>query len=69
MSGNDPNGRTGWFQLGAHVVRALAPQFLALLVVNVLFLMALWWFVDARAVHSMEVINRLLNACLEHRAP
>jgi hypothetical protein len=50
-----------------HVVNALAPQFLALIVLNSLFLGIFFWYVDARAAHSMEVINQLLLSCLNKR--
>jgi hypothetical protein len=50
--------------LSEKVVSALPPQFLALVIVNVLFLGALFWFVDARAKHTADVLNQLLQACL-----
>lgn len=63
------NGHTTVIQagikLGSHVVSSLAPQFLALVIVNMLFLAALFWFVDARANHTAAVLNQLLQACLQ----
>ena len=53
------------FKLGSHVVSSLAPQFLALILINALFLGALYWFVDARARHTVELVNHLLEACLK----
>jgi hypothetical protein len=62
------NGHTTVVQaaikLGGQVAHSLAPQFLALILVNILFLGILFWFVDARAKHTADVLNRLLSACL-----
>jgi hypothetical protein len=52
-------------KLGSHVVTSLAPQFLALVLVNILFLGTFVWYVDARAKHSVEVIQQLLAQCLK----
>ena len=54
----------GLLGLGKSVVAGLPAQFLALVVINVLFLGGLFWFVDARANHTAEVLNQLLSACL-----
>jgi hypothetical protein len=62
------NGHTTVVQaaikLGGQVAHSLAPQFLALILVNILFLGILFWFVDARAKHTADVLNQLLSACL-----
>jgi len=62
------NGHTTVIQagikLGQSVVHSLAPQFLALIIVNALSLGFLFWFVDARARHTADVLNQLLSACL-----
>jgi hypothetical protein len=62
------NGHTTAIQagirLGSQVVHSLAPQFLALIIVNMLALGFLFWFVDARARHTAEVLHQLLQACL-----
>jgi len=50
-----------------HVVNALAPQFLALIILNALFFGAMFWYVDARARHSVDIINQLLLSCLNRR--
>ena len=52
------------FKLGGQVITHLLPQFLALVIVNALFLCAFVWFVDRRAQHSVEVIQQLLRSCL-----
>jgi hypothetical protein len=51
-------------KLGGQAAHTLGPQFLALILVNILFLGILFWFVDARARHTADVLNRLLHACL-----
>jgi hypothetical protein len=58
-------------RLAGQVTHSLAPQFLALILVNLMFLGGLFWFVDARATHTAAVLNQLLSACLEehHRTP
>lgn len=53
--------------IASQLVRSLAPQFLALVIVNVIFLAALFWFVDARAEHTASVLNQLLSACLQQK--
>jgi len=53
--------------LSEKLVGALPPQFLALVVINVLFLGALFWFIDARANHAAEVLNQLLSSCLSNQ--
>lgn len=52
-------------KLGNTVVSSLAPQFLALILINALFLGAMYWFIDARARHTVDLVNRLLATCLE----
>jgi hypothetical protein len=53
--------------IGKQILSGLPPQFLALVVVNVLFLGGLFWFIDARANHTAEVLNQLLSACLSNQ--
>jgi hypothetical protein len=71
MAEAPPNGNGGHttvvqaaIKLGGQVAHSLAPQFLALILVNILFLGILFWFVDARAKHTADVLNQLLSACL-----
>lgn len=56
-------------KLGSQVVHSLAPQFLALCLVNVLVLGALYWFIDARARHTVALVNQLLAGCMQVRTP
>lgn len=51
-------------KLGNTVVRSLAPQFLALVLINVMFMGVFVWYLDTRANHAAEVIRQLLAACL-----
>jgi hypothetical protein len=71
MAEAPPNGNGGHttvvqaaIKLGGQAAHTLGPQFLALIIVNAMFLAALFWFVDARARHSVDVIQQLLQACL-----
>jgi hypothetical protein len=66
-----PNGNGGHttvvqaaIKLGQSVTHGLGPQFLALVLCNVMALGFLAWFVDARAKHTADVLNQLLHACL-----
>lgn len=52
-------------KLGSQVVHALPPQFLGLILVNMIFIGVLFWYIDARAQHSVAVINQLLARCLQ----
>jgi len=45
----------------------LGPQFLTLVVINALVLGALFWFVDARAKHTMRVMDQLMASCPQAR--
>jgi hypothetical protein len=55
-------------KLGSAVVHSLGPAFLALLLVNALVLGLLFWFIDARAQHTVTIVNQLLAACLQRAA-
>ena len=71
MAEAPPNGNGGHttvvqaaIRLGGQAAHTLGPQFLALIIVNGLALGFLFWFVDARARHTADVLNQLLHACL-----
>jgi hypothetical protein len=71
MAEAPPNGNGGSstvvqaaIKLGGQAAHTLGPQFLALIIVNGLALGFLFWFVDARARHTADVLNQLLHACL-----
>ena len=69
MSGAGPangNGHTTIVSSVTRLAHSLPSQFLALLVLNGVVLGLLFWFVDARARHAAEIMNRLLAACLSH---
>jgi hypothetical protein len=54
-------------RLGSRVIHALAPQFLALILLNIVFLGLLVWYIDARADHAAAVMKQLLDTCLQRR--
>jgi len=45
----------------------VTPQALALLLFNAGILLLLFWYIDARAKHSMVIIDQLLAACLSRQ--
>lgn len=51
-------------KLGAQVIRALTPQFLALVLINIAFMAMFVWYIGARAEHATVVMQRLLDECL-----
>ena len=53
-------------KLGHGVVNALSPNFLALILINVLFLGTLYWFVDGRARHTAELLQQMMSVCLQN---
>ena len=64
-NGNGP-GVIGIVARFSHkVVDALSPQFLTLLLLNALFFAMMFWYIGARAEHSMSVIQQLLTNCLK----
>lgn len=56
-------------QLGSQIIAALSPQFLMLILLNILFMVFQYWYIDGRAVHSMTIMDTLLKACLKDRSP
>jgi len=61
---DDPTLIQAGAKLGGQVVTSLGGQFLALLLVNIIFLGVVFWFLDARAKYTVALINQLLAACL-----
>jgi hypothetical protein len=59
------NGHTTIVSSVTRLAHSLPSQFLALLVLNGVMLGLLFWFVDARARHTVEIMNHLLDACLK----
>jgi hypothetical protein len=64
-NGNHTTVVQAGIKLGSTVVTALSPNFLALICINILFLGTLYWFVDARARHTSELLQQLLTVCLK----
>jgi len=59
------NGKGGLIAgLSEKLIHALPPHFLLLAILNAAVLLFLFWFIDARAKHTAEVLNQLLSACL-----
>ena len=59
------NGRGGVIaSVSSTLIKALPPHFLLLVIINAAVLGFLFWFIDARAKHTAEVLNQLLSACL-----
>lgn len=68
-SERDPSLISAGVSIGSQLVRSLAPQFLALIIITAMALGGLFWFVDARAEHTVTLINQLLQACLQRDKP
>lgn len=51
-------------KLGQSVIHRLSPQFIAVIVINAMFLLLLFWFLDARATSTASVLNQLLQSCM-----
>jgi hypothetical protein len=52
-------------KLGSQIVHSIGPpQFIALILLNVIFIGMLFWFVDGRARHTAEMISQLMSKCL-----
>lgn len=64
-NGNQTTVVQAGIKLGTAVVTSLAPQFLALIMLNVVMLGLLYWFVDSRARHTAEILQQLLVSCLK----
>jgi hypothetical protein len=53
------------FKLGNAVVSSLSPNLIALIIANLIFMGGFVWYVDSRARHTVDIIQTLLNACLQ----
>ena len=51
-----------------HIIEALSPQFLALLILNGVLFGVFIWYVDARADNTAHVIQQLLDSCLQQKS-
>jgi hypothetical protein len=54
--------------LGRHALTAIPAQFLALLAINVVFLLGLLWFLDGQQSGRERILAQIVTACLQ-RAP
>lgn len=50
--------------IGTQAVGALGPTFLALIMINMIYMGIFYWYVGARAEHANEIIQQLLTSCL-----
>ena len=66
MSGQQqPGVATAIIGLGSNVVAGLPAQFLALVGINVVFVLGLLWFLNSQAVQRTMVVDHILTACLQ----
>jgi hypothetical protein len=49
--------------LGSELVRALPGHFVALLALNVAFLLGLLWFVHAESALRVRIVDKVLDVC------
>jgi hypothetical protein len=54
-------------KLAEQAISVLTPQFLAVIILNIIFIGILFWFVDARAIHTAAVMQQLMDACLRSK--
>lgn len=64
---SDPGGSpTGLVAtVSEKLIRALPPSLIVIVLLNLGFLAAFVWHIDARADHSVTVIKQLLDTCLK----
>jgi len=74
MSDKSPNGNghttivNAGVKLGSQLVNSIGPpQFIVLIVLNVILLGFLYWFVSARAEHTADILNQLMSTCLREK--
>jgi hypothetical protein len=66
-NGNGPGIVGVVARFSGKVVDALSPQFLTLILLNALFFGMMFWYIGARAEHSMTIIQQLLTNCLKDK--
>ena len=65
-NGNGNGSRRGLLATLAAATAALPPSFIALLLINCVFIGFLFWFLDALAAPRMVIMTKILDACLKH---
>jgi len=55
---------TSLANVGTQIVASLTPQLLAIILLNIVFIGLFIWFIDARANHTVMVMQQLLDACM-----
>lgn len=62
---SDPPGVVGAASgVSKALIGALPPGFVALLLVNTIFIGAVMWFLDEQLDQRIKLLNRILDACL-----
>ena len=65
---DEPHGLYGHLaRVGSHIIVSLKTEFLALVLINAIFLGLFVWYINARADHANAVMQQLLDACLQHK--
>lgn len=65
MPEQPPGVVTAIVGLGTHVVEGLPGQFLALVGINVIFVLGLLWFLNSQQVQRTMIVDHLLTACMQ----
>jgi hypothetical protein len=55
---------TSLANVGTQILASLTPQLLAIILLNIVFIGLFIWFIDARANHTVMVMQQLLDACI-----
>lgn len=58
--------RRGLLGTATVLLSALPPTFIALLLINCIFIGFVLWFLDAIAESRLVVMTKILDACLKH---
>lgn len=53
--------------VGGKLIGGLPAQFLALLAINVVFILGLLWFLNAQSAGRERVLAQIVTACLDKR--
>lgn len=65
MSEGRPSGTIGAVtDLASKVATTLTPQYLGLLLVNIVFILGLFWYANHLRADRIALFTRLLDACL-----
>lgn len=65
MPEQPPGVVTAIIGLGSNMVAGLPAQFLALVGINVIFVLGLLWFLNSQQVQRTMIVDHLLTACMQ----